>query len=137
MRKIIPVLVGLLLLGIPIVQAAAPITKEQLQSMFDSMRRDAPWKVDGPLLWGYYFTNATPEPLKQAAVQLEALGYRVVDISERPSAASSARWWLHVERVETHSVESLLLRNQQLYELAAKWKLSSYDGMDVGPAPPK
>jgi hypothetical protein len=31
------------------------------------------------------------------------MGYRVVEISERPSAASSARWWLHVEKVETHA----------------------------------
>ena len=101
------------------------------------MRRDARWNVDGPLLWGYYFTNGTPVPFKQAAVQLEAMGYRVVGISERPSATNSARWWLHVEKVETHTVQSLQLRNQQFYELAAKWKLASYDGMDVGPAPAK
>jgi len=101
------------------------------------MRRDAPWKIDGPLLWGYYFTNATPEPLRLAAVQLQAMGYRVVDISERPGTVRSARWWLHVEKIEVHSVESLQTRNQQLYEFAAQWKLSSYDGMDVGPAPAK
>ncbi|WP_349261232.1 ribonuclease E inhibitor RraB [Povalibacter sp.] len=103
--------------------------------MFDSMRRDAPWNIDGPLLWGYFFINQTPEPLRKAGEQLEAIGYRVVDISERSDAAASARWRLHVEKIETHTVESLHVRNQELYALASKMGLNSYDGMDVGPAP--
>jgi len=135
MRKFILVLISLMMFGLPFAEAAAPITKEKLQAMFDSMRRNAAWNVDGPLLWGYYFTNSTPEPLKEAAVQLEAMGYRVVDISERPKASSAARWWLHIEKIEAHSVESLNARNRQFYEFASKMKLSSYDGMDVGPAP--
>ena len=42
---------------------------------------------------------------------------------------------LHVERVETHSPESLFARNEELYGLADRLGLESYDGMDVGPAP--
>ena len=137
MRKILAALIVLTTLGIPIAQAAAPISKEKLQAMFAAMRRNAPWNVDGPLLWGYYFTNPIPEPLKVAAGQLEALGYHVVDISERPNAASKSRWWLHVEKIEVHSVESLDARNHEFYDFAAKNQLSSYDGMVVGPAPPK
>lgn len=135
MGRLISLLVGLALATTSLPQSASPISKAQLQSMFDSMRRDAPWNVDGALLWGYFFTNQTPEPLREAAVELETMGYRVVDISERPGAAASARWWLHVERVEVHSVESLHARNQELYAFASKMKLGSYDGMDVGPAP--
>jgi hypothetical protein len=136
MRKILNLVIGLVLLGTLNAQAAAPISKEKLQAMFASMRSSAPWNVDGPLLWGYYFTNSTPEPLKRAAAQLEAMGYRVVDISERQNASSKARWWLHVEKIEVHSVESLDARNHEFYDFAARNKLSSYDGMDVGPAPP-
>jgi hypothetical protein len=135
MRKIILLLIGLALATSSLAQTASPISRAQLQSMFDSMRRDAPWNVDGPLLWGYFFTNRTPEPLRKAASQLESLGYRVVDIAERPDAAAAARWWLHVEKVEVHSVDSLHARNQELYAFASKMKLTSYDGMDVGPAP--
>ena len=131
--------VALLLICMAVVTTAlaqgSPISKAQLQSMFDQMRKDAPWNVDGPLLWGYYFTNRRPEPLREAAFRLEASGYRVVDISERPNAPEAARWWLHVEKVEVHTVESLNSRNQEFYNFARKTKLGSYDGMDVGPAP--
>jgi hypothetical protein len=115
--------------------ASQPISKQQLQSMFDSMRRDAPWDIEGPLLWGYYFTNDTPEPLRKAAAELASLGYRFVEVYEKTEAVESARWWLHVEKIEVHTVESLNERNQELYALAAKMGLRSYDGMDVGPAP--
>ena len=135
MPRLVLLLIGLLLATPPLTQAASPISKAQLESMFASMRRDAPWNADGPLLWGYFFTNQAPEPLRKAAVELERMGYRVVDISERPDAVQSARWWLHVEKVEVHGVESLHARNQELYAFAAKMKLASYDGMDVGPAP--
>lgn len=135
MQRIVWLLIGLALIATPLAQASQPISKGQLQSMFDSMRRDAPWKVDGPLLWGYFFTNQTPEPLRKAAVELEAMGYRIVDISERPDAEAAARWWLHVEMVEVHSVDSLDARNRELYAFASKMELNSYDGMDVGPAP--
>jgi hypothetical protein len=40
---------------------------------------------------------------------------------------------LHVRRVEMHSVESLLARNEELYRLAEELGIDSYDGMDVGP----
>lgn len=135
MGRLISMLAGLALATAPLAQSPSPISKAQLESMFDSMRREAPWNVDGPLLWGYFFTNPTPEPLRKAAVQLEVMGYRVVDISERPGAEASVRWWLHVEKVEVHTVESLHARNQELYAFASKMKLSSYDGMDAGPAP--
>ena len=115
--------------------AASPISKAQLQEMFDSMRRDAPWDVDGPLLWGYFFTNSEPSALKRTASELQSKGYRIVDSSERPGSAASSRWWLHVEKVEKHTVETLHARNQEFYALASKFQLGSYDGMDVGPAP--
>src|SRR5262245_44562354 len=41
--------------------------------------------------------------------------------------------FLHVEKTETHSPESLNARNMEFYEFAYKHSLDSYDGMDVGP----
>jgi Protein of unknown function (DUF1260). len=58
-------------------------------------------------------------------------GYRFVDIHE---ADDSSMRVLHVERVETHSPESLFARNAELYRVAETFGLDSYDGMDVGPA---
>jgi len=102
---------------------------EQLQEMFAGMRQGSGWDVDGPLLWGYFFMHSGREPLQKTAEFLEASGYRLVGINEnRPGL-----FVLHVERVETHSAETLFARNAELYGVAGRFGLDSYDGMDVGP----
>ncbi|MFX8929938.1 ribonuclease E inhibitor RraB, partial [Acinetobacter baumannii] len=53
---------------------------------------------------------------------------------ETPDGAES--WWLHVERDERHSVDSLDARNRALHRFAETHGLEAYDGMDVGPVEP-
>ncbi len=60
-------------------------------------------------------------------------GYRIVEICEDDD---EPLYWLHVERVEAHSVDSLHERNLSFHRLAEKLGLESYDGMDVGLPPP-
>lgn len=109
------------------------ITIEQLTDMFDRMRTGAgykKWNVDGDLLWGYFFTDGEVEKLQSAADHLATQGYRFVRIFH---AEGQAGFFLHVERVEHHTPESLHHRNQDFYRLAEHFHLESYDGMDVGP----
>jgi hypothetical protein len=96
--------------------------------------------VTEPLLWGYYFTNDTEDGLKQVAEVLAGQGYTVVDLYEsdfdeedeiEPDPDSA--WWLHVEKVEVHTPESLFARGEELEALAESLGVTSYDGMDVGP----
>jgi hypothetical protein len=116
--------------------ADAGIPQSQLQVMFDRMRQDAVFNVDGPLLWGYFFTADDKDLLERAAVALQRRGYRLVRIFHKGSLRDlSSIWILHVERIETHTVESLHRRNQEFYRFARQRKLSSYDGMDVGQVP--
>ncbi|RYF94863.1 MAG: ribonuclease E inhibitor RraB [Caulobacteraceae bacterium] len=114
--------------------ADRPIKRQDLVGMFDGMRADAPWNVDGPLLWGYFFLSSDLPKLQAASETLKADGYRIVQLRADRSGPKP-KWQLHVERVETHTVESLLERNEQFYRLAERFGLESYDGMDVGPAP--
>ena len=93
--------------------------------------------VTQPLLWGYYFTNDAEEGLKKAAEVLAGQGYTVVDLyesdfDEEEEADPEAAWWLHVEKVEVHTPESLFARGEELEQLAEDLGLTSYDGMDVG-----
>ena len=117
-----------------IAQAQRRIPLAQLEAMFANMRAKTKWNVDGALLWGYFFLDTSAEKLKQAAVELEKLGYRIVNI-EKASGKQGFR--LHTEKVETHTPASLNARNGEFYSLAEKYSLASYDGMDVGPAPAK
>ena len=117
-----------------IAQVQEQITLAQLEQMFSNMRAKTNWNVDGPLLWGYFFFDPNPEKLKRANAELEALGYRTVNL-EKVDGAQIFR--LHVERVEIHTPATLNSRNLQFYALAKKHGVESYDGMDVGPAPVK
>ncbi len=116
---------------VALAQPKQRIELAQLQAMFSNMRAKAPWNVDGPLLWGYFFFDPSSTKLNQAASELQAAGYKLVSIKEVPGQGS---FRLHVEKVEVHSPESLHTRNGELYLLAEKHGLASYDGMDVGPA---
>ena len=111
------------------------ITRDQLDTMFASMARDTDWDLSAPLLWGYFFTHGSPEKLAQAAPLLEAQGYRVVDLflSEKEEPNEPDLWWLHLEKVEVHTPQSLDARNQVLYAFADEHGLDAYDGMDVSP----
>jgi hypothetical protein len=109
------------------------ISREQLKEMFEEIARSAGWDMSKPMLWGYFFTHTSRDELETAAAKLREDGYRVVEISEDDD---EPLFWLHVERVEAHSVDSLYERNESFYELAKELGLESYDGMDVGLAPP-
>ena len=112
------------------------ISKEQLQDMFDSMSEKTNWDMSGDMLWSYFFTDAEKSTLESAAPVLEEMGYSVrsIYLSDKESEDDPDLWWLHVEKVETHSVDSLDKINLIFYEFAETYGLDSYDGMDVGPA---
>ena len=111
-------------------QGPRRIQLAQVEAMFANMRAKAPWNVDGPLLWGYFFFDPSREKLEQAASELQPAGYRVVGLSQ---VQGQQRFRLHVERVEVHTPATLDARNQEFYALAERLGLASYDGMDVGP----
>ena len=111
-----------------------------IEAMFESLRATSDWNIDGPCLWGYFFVDPDADKLEAATLELQSLGYRVVELFEleaddedRPDAAGSH--CLHVEKVEAHTPQSLLRRNEQLRAFADAHGLADYDGMDVGPAP--
>jgi len=115
---------------------SSSITRPQLATMFANMRADAPWNVDEPLTWGYFFTSADKGALEQMARSLSAQGYRFVDLhlGDKSDPSEPNVWWLHVEKIERHTVDSLNARNQEFYALSATQSGVRYDGMDVGPA---
>lgn len=110
-----------------------PISLQQLRDMFDSIERGAGWDMSQPMLWGYFFTDSDRDKLRRAADELVEQGYRFVDIFEASDDDPVSLYFLHMEKVEIHDPESLDRRNQELYDLAERLGLRSYDGMDVGP----
>jgi Regulator of ribonuclease activity B len=108
------------------------ISLKALEEMFANMRMTPSTNAAGDLLWGYFFFDSTQEPLLAASEELERKGYTIVR-NELTDDGSS--YVLHVERVETHTPQSLYQRNADLEALAQAHGIDSYDGMDVGPVP--
>ncbi|MEO8002749.1 MAG: ribonuclease E inhibitor RraB [Arenimonas sp.] len=138
MSRIAPVLFLSAFLLCSCSQASEPksmITKDQLQEMFADMAQKTKWDMSKDMLWGYFFTDESKSELQSVVPLLTAQGYRFVDIylSDKDDPSDPDVWWLHVEKVETHSPGSLHKRNQELYRFAEEHALDSYDGMDVGP----
>lgn len=115
-------------------EQAKRITLEDNKRMFENMRSHPGWDVDGELLWGYFFTDPDPKKLEAAVDPLVHAGYRFVDIHPTEDWTT---YFLHVEKIEKHTPESLHLRNTEFYRFADEYGLESYDGMDVGPVSPK
>jgi hypothetical protein len=110
--------------------AKSRITLEQLEGMFENMRTRAKWDTEGDLLWGYFFTDPDPKKLEKVRDRLTRAGYRFVSLRETDDKST---YFLHVEKVERHTPETLHLRNGEFYKLTEEFGLESYDGMDAGP----
>jgi len=138
MWKIIKIalLLAALVPAIAQAQGKTMITRDSLVEMFDNMAKNTPWDLSKPVLWGYFFTDASRQKLQHAAPLLEKQGYRIVDIylSDKEEPKEPDLWWLHVEKVEVHTPDTLDQRNQLLYQFADEQGIDAYDGMDVGPA---
>jgi Regulator of ribonuclease activity B len=111
------------------------ITIDKLEDMFAAISEQSGWDMKKPMLWGYFFTHHEPKLLESAKGRLVENGYRFVDIhlSDKENPTDPDKWWLHVEKEEIHTPQSLDKRNDELYLLAHELGLDSYDGMDVGP----
>ncbi len=118
------------------------IDTSSVDQMFADIRAETDWDIDGPMLWGYFFTDRDPHRLKRLGEQLVQDGYRHVDIFTIESDGSAdgventeeGVYFLHVERVETHTTWSLEVRNRGFEALARTFEVAAYDGMNVGPA---
>ncbi len=113
--------------------------RKAIEEMFAEIHQRGRWDISAPLLWAYYFTDEQAERLRAAASDLEDMGYRYVSVfpAEKEDASDADLWSLHVERVEVHTVDSLLARNAALEEFAETHDLRSFDGPDVGQASPE
>nr|WP_255548365.1 ribonuclease E inhibitor RraB [Luteibacter sp. dw_328] len=103
--------------------------------MFEQIADNTDWDLSAPLIWGFFFTDASAEKLRAVVPALEQDGYRFVDVflADKDEPAVADLWMLHVEKIEVHTPDSLDQRNDALYRFAAEHELGAYDGMDVAP----
>ncbi len=105
------------------------IARDVIEKLFKDMRKDKSIDVNGPLLWGYFFNDPDVDKLETSAKELETLGYEYVGIYSNEEETDFA---LHVQKVETHTIDSLMALNETFYAFAKAHNIEAYDGMDVG-----
>lgn len=105
------------------------ITFEKVQEMYTNMHSNGV-DTDNKMLYGYFFTNVEPKQLEKVSEHLKKDGFEYVDIYPD----ETGEYWLHLERIEIHNAKSLFELNKKLYAVADKFKVTSYDGFDVGNA---
>lgn len=114
------------------------ITREQVEGLFEHTRElrrsgETDWDIDGVCLWSYFFVDASEAKLLRAGEYLRKQGYSMAGVSRpAPDDDDQKTLRLQVDRVETHTVDSLVARNDELYKVARQYKLEDYDGMECG-----
>ena len=114
------------------------ITREMIEDLFERTRRlraegKVKWNIDDACRWSFFFIDGSREKLIAAGQELEGIGYEFVGLLEpSPDDDDQETIFLRVDRVEKHTVHSLLARNDDLYAFADRIGLQGYDGMDSG-----
>ena len=107
------------------------MSKDDIIEIFNKMKNEANWDPENnEMLFGYFFTDKDRNNLEKGAIILISQGYKLVKIRKDDD---ENYYWLHVEKIEKHSVDSLDSRNKILYKFAKENNIELYDGWDVGP----
>lgn len=110
---------------------------KEINEIFDEARREDGWNLEEPMLYSYYFVGEDVDKLEKLGEKLHSEGYDFVDIFElgdEETEESTGEYLLHLDKVETHTAESLAQRNVEFSKLAEEYSISSYDGWEFGEA---
>ncbi|MBX3297738.1 MAG: tetratricopeptide repeat protein [Acidobacteria bacterium] len=81
-----------------------------------------------PHLFGYFFFDKERHGLERLSEEVLKNGYTVVSLEQ----IEDGKFRLHVEKIESHTPESLYQRGLAFTEIATKYSVDVYDGFDVG-----
>jgi Regulator of ribonuclease activity B len=108
---------------------------EGINEIFNTARTEDKWNLDEEMLYSYYFVDTDVDKLEKLGLQLENEGYDFIDIFElgdEETDESTGEYLLHIDKVETHTPESLAQRNVEFQTLANEHEIASYDGWEFG-----
>ena len=108
---------------------------EGIKEIFADAKREDNWNLDEEMLYSFYFVDTSVDKLEKLGLKLEADGYDFVDVFElgdEKTDESTGEYLLHIDRVETHTPESLAQRNVEFQTLADEYEIETYDGWEFG-----
>ncbi len=108
---------------------------EGIRKIFDDAKREDNWNLNEEMLYSFYFVDEDVDKLEGLGLKLEEDGYDFVDIFElgdEETDESTGEFLLHIDKVETHTPESLAQRNVEFAKLAEEYEIKTYDGWEFG-----
>lgn len=108
---------------------------EGIKEIFELAEKEDGWDLNGELLFSYYFVDKSVEKLEKLGEYLAGEKYDFIDIFElgdEETGESTGEYLLHIDKVETHTPESLAERNVEFQKLADQYEIESYDGWEFG-----
>jgi hypothetical protein len=108
---------------------------ETIREIFAQAKQEDNWNLDEPMLYSFYFVDESVEKLEKLGLYLEKEGYDFVDIFElgdEETEQSTGEYLLHIDKVETHTPESLAQRNVEFQRLADEYEIETFDGWEFG-----
>ncbi len=108
---------------------------EGIREIFETARTEDGWKPDEDMLYTYYFVGKDVEKLETLGLDLEKQGYDFIDIFEvadEKTDEPTGEYLLHIDKVESHTPETLAARNVEFRSLVEEYEIDSYDGWEFG-----
>ena len=108
---------------------------EGIREIYEIARTEDGWDVAGEMLYSFYFVDKSVEKLEKLGEYLAKQGYDYIDIFELgddETGESTGEYLLHIDKVESHTPESLAERNVEFQKLADEYEIESYDGWEFG-----
>ena len=108
---------------------------EGIKEIFGEAKSEDDWDMSEPMLFSFYFVDKSVDKLEKLGLKLESDGYDFVDVFElgdEQTDESTGEYLLHIDKVETHTPESLAQRNVEFQRLADEFEIETYDGWEFG-----
>lgn len=108
---------------------------ENIKQIFAEAKREDNWNLDEDMLYSYYFVGKDVEKLESLGERLENEGYNfpgIFELGDEETDKPTGEFLLQIDKVETHTPESLAKRNKEFSDLVGEYGLESYDGWEFG-----
>ncbi|HEX8323368.1 MAG TPA: ribonuclease E inhibitor RraB [Tepidisphaeraceae bacterium] len=92
------------------------------------------WNIRDSCLWSYFFSGEDRSVLMELVDHLAKQNYTFAGTLEPDPEDDHPILFVQLDRVESHTVETLIARNIALSAVADDFCGAVYDGMEVGPA---
>ena len=108
---------------------------ENIKEIFAEAKREDNWNLDENMLYSYYFVGKSVEKLEELGLAMEDEGYNfpgIFELGDEDTDKATGEYLLQVDKIETHTPESLAKRNAEFSKLVGEYGLESYDGWEFG-----